>query len=275
MNDSLKNHVQKITKLPTLPVIAQEILRLINAEMLSVEKLENIVQNDPAISGKVLSVANSSLFGISSSTKTLSSAIMRIGFNNVKNIALGVSLMSIMKDEKAGNVFDYQRLFNHSVSVGFVARIIAKDLKLKFMEEMLMDGLLHDLGYLVMNKYFADTYKDVIALLEKGTPLLDAEMEVLEFTHADIGAWLAEEWKLPGSTLDSIMHHHHPSQTSKNHKRVAVVHIADYLTTRSVMGPAQIDPQYLLDHSSLDTLGISNDDLADIESRVSGGVYSD
>ena len=275
MNDSLKYHVQKITKLPTLPVIAQEILRLVDAEQLSVEKLENIVQNDPAISGKILSVANSSFFGLSASTKTLTSAIMRIGFNNVKNIALGVSLISIMKDEKAGKIFDYQRLFNHSVSVGFVARIIAKDLKLKISEEMLMDGLLHDLGYLVMNNYFADTYKEVISLIEKNTPLLDAEMKVLDFTHADIGAWLAEEWKLPGSILDSVMYHHRPSQAIKNHKRVAVIHLSDYLTTKSVIGPTESDPHYPLDHSSLELLGISESDLADIEARVSGGVYSD
>ncbi len=275
MNDSLKKHVQKITKLPTLPVIAQDILRLIDAELLSVEKLESIVQNDPAITGKVLSVANSSYFGTSAPTKTLSNAIMRIGFSNVKNIALGVSLMSIMKGEKAGNVFDYQQLFNHSVSVGFVARVIAKDLKLKFAEEMLMDGLLHDLGYLVMNKFFVDTYKEVISLFEKDTPILEAEMKVLDFTHADIGAWLAEQWKLPGSIRNSVMYHHRPSEATKNHRRVAVIHVADFLTTRSVMGPTQIDPKYPLDHSSLELLGISEGDLADIESRVSGGVYSD
>ncbi len=69
MNDSLKLHMQKIEKLPTILVIAQEILRLVSDDLISVSKLENIVENDPAISAKILSVANSVFFGFRAPTK--------------------------------------------------------------------------------------------------------------------------------------------------------------------------------------------------------------
>src|SRR3989304_8807282 len=98
MNESLRAFVKNIRNLPTIPVIAHEVLSLLSDELLSVEKLESIVEKDPAISAKILSVANSALFGFQVSTDALSGAMMRIGFNNVKNIALGISLMTILDD---------------------------------------------------------------------------------------------------------------------------------------------------------------------------------
>ena len=83
MNDSLRLHVQQITKLPTIPVIAQEILSLVGDYKTSVAELERIVQKDPSISAKLLSVANTVFFGFKIPTTTISNAIVRIGFNNV------------------------------------------------------------------------------------------------------------------------------------------------------------------------------------------------
>jgi putative nucleotidyltransferase with HDIG domain len=114
---------------------------------------------------------------------------MRVGFDNVKNIALGISLMTVLGNGRQGNSIDYQRIFNHSIAVGFIARVIAKKLKMGTAEEMLMNGLLHDIGFLVLNRFFPDNYLKVLKELEQGKPLLDAEKEVIDFTHTDIGAW--------------------------------------------------------------------------------------
>lgn len=273
MNKSLKLHVQKITELPTLPVIAQEIMHMASNKLMAVEKLENIIHNDPAISAKILSVANSAYFGSGTPTKTLSNAIMRVGFSTVKNIALGVSLMTVMKKDKPGIFFEDQQLFNHCISVGFVSRKIAGDLKMKISEEIMVDGLLHDMGYLIINKYFTEVYSDVVSTFNKEKSLLDAEKKVLDFTHADVGGWLAEKWKLPGSVIDTILYHHSPSLASKNRRRVAIIHIADYLTTKSIAGPARSNPNYPLDRSSLEVLGMSFSDLDNLEKKVSGGIF--
>ena len=92
MNDSLKLQVEKITRLPTIPVIAQEIMALINDDLLSVNRLVKLIENDPAISSKILNVANSAFSGLAMPAKTLDNAIMRIGFDSIRNIALGISL---------------------------------------------------------------------------------------------------------------------------------------------------------------------------------------
>jgi putative nucleotidyltransferase with HDIG domain len=272
MTDSLKQYVQQITQLPTIPVVAQQILKLVHDERTSVDKLSNIIENDPPITAKILSVANSAFFGYKTHTQTIHNAILRIGFGNVKDIALGVSLMTVF-EEREGKVraFDYQRIFNHSVTVGAVAQLISKDLKLKFTDEIFMNGILHDLGYLVLNKYFPDTYMQVMGVFEKIKDLLGAEEEIFDFTHADIGAWLAEKWNLPEGVLDAVRYHHKPSLATGNSDRVAVIHIADYIVSRGLFSVISKNPNYPLDPAALGMLEISEDYLKEVEGKFNTG----
>lgn len=274
MNESLKLYVQKIKKLPTLPVIAQEILSLVSNDSTSVSRIENVVENDPAISAKILSVANSVYFGTKTQTKTLDNAIMRIGFDNLKSIAMGISLMTVLQEGKSGKVVDYNRIYNHSVTVGFVARLISRKLNQDFSDEIMINGMLHDLGYLIMNKFFPEMYAEVIALFEKEGSLIEAEKRVLDFTHADMGHWLAEKWNLPKTVLDTTLYHHAPSLAKRNSKRAAVIHIADYITTRNLLSPTEKDPNYPFDYSSLDILKITEKDIRSFETEMSGDEYS-
>jgi len=275
MSESLRLYVQKITKLPTLPVIAQEILRLVNNDMITIDKLEKIIENDPAITAKVLSVSNSAYFGMKSSTKSLGNAIMRIGFNNVKNIAIGVSLMTVIDDGSKDKVLDYQKVFNHSITVGFVARMMTKEIKCGVSEEVLMDGILHDIGFLILSRYFSQDYRKVLEDYKESKSLLQSEEAVFKFTHAEIGHWLAEQWKLPPSIQDTVMYHHKPALATKNQKRVALVHLADYITSVSMMSPTQVVPNYPLDPAALEILGLSEDDFKELEGKISSSIFQD
>jgi len=266
MQDKLKSFVDKIEKLPTLPIIAQEILSLNNDPLLSIDKLTNIVEKDPAISAKIISAANSPFFASLNQPTNLNDAIMRIGFNNVKSIAIGISILSFMDDSK--KITDYTRIFNHSVTVGLAARFIAKTLNMRDEEDILIEGLLHDLGYLVLNKYFPDMYKQILKNLENEKSILDAERDIIHHTHADIGFWLADKWSLPDTILDTTLYHHTPSLAKRNEKHVGIVHISDYITAKNNYSPIDRDPGYTLDQSSLDILSISDNDLKDIEQLV-------
>lgn len=275
MDDHLRSYVEKITRLPTVPAVAQEIIKLAGDDLVSVGKIEKIIENDPAISAKVLSVANSAYLGFKSPAKTLNSAIMRVGFDNVKNIAVGVSLMTVMENGGSGQALDYQRVFNHSVTVGFIASLISKDFKTGLSESIIMDGILHDIGYLILSRYFSDTYKEVLRNRSKENSLLESEKTILNFTHADIGSWLVEKWNLPHTILDSTLYHHTPSLARRNIKRVAVIHIADYLAAARVMSPVKQDPNYELDPAALEILGVTDSDMKDVEKKVCGETASE
>lgn len=268
-NDSLKVFVKKIPALPTLPVIAQEILMLIDDDLVSANKLEHIIEKDPAISLRILSLANSAFWGIAS-VRTLGDAVFRIGFNNVRYLAVGVSLMTLF-DNKKHMKADYHKIFNHSVAVGFIAKLLSMNIQSMVSEEILINGMLHDIGILVLSRYFPDSYAKVTDLAAKGKPLIEAEKTVLDFTHAEIGSWLAEEWKLPRTIIDTTLYHHEPSLAERNLLQVAVVHLADFLTTKSVLRATAHDPQYSLDPACIDMLGMSDSDLNRIESQIKSG----
>lgn len=271
MNNSLKTHVAMIKKLPTLPAIASEILSLIDDNMVSVSRLINIIENDPAISSRIMSVAGSVLFGMKEPPKTLFNAIMRIGFDNVKNIALGISVMTVMEDSRHQVALDYRRIFNHCVAVGLIGKLLSTHFNHLIKDEILTCGLLHDIGLLVLNRYFPVTYLNVIDIISNKKSIPDAEKKALAFTHAEIGSWLVERWNLSDSIFDTVLHHHSPSQANRNTVHVATVHIADFIATMYVLRPLAQEHHISYDPSCLDILGMSEQDLKTIISGIKDG----
>ncbi|MEW6599685.1 MAG: HDOD domain-containing protein [Nitrospirota bacterium] len=273
MNDSLKLYVEKITNLPSLPAIAQKIIALADDDLISVNKLESIIGNDPAISAKVLSVANSAFYGFHTPAKTLRNAIMRIGFNSVKNIALGISIMTVLNAESRHITPDYERVFNHSVVVAFISRLLSKRFKFSTTDEIIISGILHDIGMLVLSRYFHDDYLEVMNVFAEGKSLTDAEKEVFSFSHADIGNWIAVRWHLPDTVCDTVLHHHLPSGAAGDRLQIATVHVADHIADTHVFRATSQDYVSPLDPSSLAVLGMSRDDLNDISAEIKNGSF--
>jgi len=133
---------------------------------------------------------------------------------------------------------------------------------------VLMDGLLHDIGYLVLNKFFPGNYRKVLEEFEKIDSLLDAETNVLGFNHTHIGAWLGEKWNLPDSVIDSILYHHDPSSAKRNMKQVCIVHLADFITSEHILPPIKRDPKYPFVAEVFDILGITEDSFREIEKEI-------
>ncbi len=181
MEENFKSHLQKIEKLPTLSETAIQILNLTNDPLLSIDELKTILERDPAISAKILSVSNSAFSGFPVQTNVLGDAIMRIGFNNVKSIALGISVMTLLDNGKS--TAEYKRLFNHSVTVGLTSRVVVKNLRTGIADNILIEAMLHDLGYLVLNRYFPKIFQEILSLFENEASLLDAEKNILCCTH--------------------------------------------------------------------------------------------
>lgn len=274
MGDILKTYVQRIKELPTLPAIAHKILALASDPLLSIDDLMDIVEIDPAISAKILSVANSVFFGYPVRTTKLNDAIMRIGINNVKSIAVGIAVLSFLGDGK--KTPEYTRLFHHSVCVGLTSQFIARNLRLSLADDVLIDGLLHDLGYLALYKYFPEIYMEILKTLKDGRPMLEAEKEVLGYSHTDVGFWLADQWNLPSSVVDAVLYHHAPSLARRNSKRSAIVHLADYISSQKMLfSPVETTPDFPLDHNAFDILSISDDDMKDMEESIADIPFSD
>ncbi|MFN3479840.1 MAG: HDOD domain-containing protein [Thermodesulfovibrionales bacterium] len=274
MNNTLRLLVQRIPKLPTLPSIAREILMLIDNDSLSIDRLEDVLDRDPSISSKVLGLSNSAFFRPDKPISTIRDAIFRIGFKNVKTIALSVSLLTLLKDEGTSSVIDYQMVFRHSFSVGMVSKSLSDILRLPISEASFTSGLLHDLGILVLNAYFPNYYQKVIDDIREGNFITDSELKILGFTHAEIGAWLADKWNLPIAIKDVILYHHNISGAKRFLDMIAIVHISDFITCKNIPSLMNREGIYRFDPLSLEVLKITEKQLVEIESSLDKSIFS-
>lgn len=251
MDDSLRLFVQKISKLPTLPSVAQAILNIINDDMVSVDRLEEIIEQDPTLAARILGIANSAFFGTGAAVTRVSNAIIRIGFNNVKFVSLGVALMTVLDRKQGHPPLDFRRIYQHSIAVALLGRTLAQGQRGLNSDDVFVCGILHDIGLLVLNSYCAQPYQEVMTSFQGMDSLLEAEVSVLGFTHAEIGLWLADKWSLPDIILDTVRFHHRPSAAVRNRELVSVVHIADCITSRYFYRVSEKDPYFGVDETAL------------------------
>jgi len=272
-DDPARLFVQKITKLPTLPAIAQEVLSLTFDDSVSVRRLEEIIEHDPQIASRILSVSNSAFFGVETPNVSIRNAIVRIGFDNVRHIALGIALLSVFRNGIRSHPLNPENILKHSLAVGLIARLFANHFRCFDQDEIFACGILHDLGILVMNSYAEETYGRVIGSMRRGEQLSDTEKRVLGFSHSTAGVWLAEKWNLPASVQAAIRFHHAP--LSSDSKQVALIHLADGICSEKYFCSTAQRPSGSIDDAVFDRFEISRVDFAEIVSTISRDMLSE
>ncbi len=231
MSDSikeLKDVTEKITNLPTLPTVLTEIGRLMQDPHTTADEVGEAISGDQSLSSKVLKLVNSAFYGFPGRISTVTHAIVILGFATVKNMVFTASVLNYFSEKENRGVFDVEKFWQHSVSVGAAAKAIAHYKGIKEEEEYFIAGLLHDIGKVILNQYsMADMTKIMKVVMEKNCLFFDAEREVLGITHQDVGGWLAGKWNFPKSLRYSVEYHHYPPAAKEHLKITSVVHIAD------------------------------------------------
>src|SRR5512135_1521041 len=177
MDDSLRVLTQKIPKLPTIPSVADKIIQLVSSKAAVVGSIVDTIEKDPAISAKVISFANAAFYRMGQPVTTIQDAVMKIGFDNVKSIALGISLLTLFKGKQGGDKSEYHNIIRHSIAVGVIAKEIADLVEWRDHEDVFTSGLLHDIGLMVMHTFFPEICAKVIDRFRNGMPFPQAEKE--------------------------------------------------------------------------------------------------
>lgn len=271
--EKIRRKIKAIKSLPTLPAVAQKVNKMAENDKTSANQLGSIISTDQAISGRVLRLVNSSFYGFPGRISSISNAILLLGFDVVKSLIISVSVFEMMEKGIIG-------LWEHSLGCAIASRIIAKRIKGCDPEEISVAGLLHDIGKVVVSIQLSENYDDIKKLIrEQKIIFYEAEKQVLDLTHEDIGGWLAESWNLPVGLQETISYHHQPLKAQKAKLQTAIVHVADFLT-RSVGFGSGGDPWIPpLNHRAWERLGLSvqalqeiicelNDELETLESRT-------
>lgn len=248
-----------IKNLPSAPYIILEVNRMLDSPKTSASDLGKIISRDQGLVARILTVANSPLYGIPRRVSTIEFAIVILGFDHIKNIVIGLSMLESFKT-KSSPSWNRKAFWNHSIITAAAAKRISDDLGYSKSGEAFIAGLLHDLGISVYERYFLDEFNNILSLVEEEKiSYLEAENLTTGMTHQDIGQFLSEKWNLPSSLGDSILHHHKPSEAPANKELAAIIHFADYLTQKFMIGNIEWDNGITLDESILDILKIGNE----------------
>ncbi len=250
----LTDRLSSIRDLPTFPTTALEVMRLASDSDSSAAELAKIISKDPPLATKILRVANSPYYGFSKKISTIEWAIVALGFEALRETVLSLTLIDLFRGNAVKN-FDPRKFWKHSIDTATAGRSIAKDIKYRIPGEAYAAGLLHDIGTLVLYRYFQDDFEEIQRLVtDDGIQLSEAEMVVTGATHGEIGAWLASKWSFPGYLVEAVQFHHTPAFAEVNPKLTAIVHVASQIASST--GYSCADHPIKLDIAAIQTIGI-------------------
>jgi HD-like signal output (HDOD) protein len=267
--------IREISHIATLPEITLRIIELVESPTSTAQDLNKVISNDPALCSRILKVVNSAFYGLPGQIGSINRAIVLLGLNAVKNIAIAASLAKLFRGGSLTPEFSAKDLWSHSIATATAAKMIADHLKHSFVDEAFLAGLIHDLGIIV--EIQSDRHKiiDVLGRVKPGpdgTPaadMLEVEAEVFGASHQDFGMGLCEKWKFPKNFSLVCGYHHRPMELARDCRTMpGIICVADRIA-------GGIDCGFRMDLKTLDIpadlledLKISPEALEQIRSRM-------
>lgn len=253
MNSAVaRKKIENTPDLPTLPSVAAEIIKIANSPSTNAADVGGIIQQDQALTTKVLKLVNSSFYGFPGKIKTIQHAVVIIGFNKVKNIVMAASLFDMTKGRKE-RILNVSKFWLFSLTAAIGAKVSASHFDKEIdPDDIFVAGLIHSLGALIIDQVFPDEYQQVLELCAlKNITNYDAEKEILGFTHCQAGEWVTEKWNLPSILRQSIRYYFKPMLAREEQAVVTSVHVGHVLAR--ALGVGSIGDPYMfeLDESLL------------------------
>jgi len=240
---------------PSVPEIVSAIVKITRSPNASIKELVTFIEQDSELTRRMLTIANSGFYGIKHEVTTVNGAIVLMGWNTVKMITLGSTILKRMSERD-------HHLFVHSIRTANIARFLADEANMYKTEEMSVTGLLHDLGIMIMEMYFNDAYiRTKQFAVDHGVPTQIAEYQLLGVDHAAIGGWVIDFWELPDNIVESVARHHSFDPDTFHARKTAVIHVADILALAVDYSGPSWEKVSKLDERALDVLGFSRADI--------------
>lgn len=257
----LKKIILDTKTLPTLPAVIVKLNSLADNNRTSIQEMARIVSSDQVLSARILRLANSPSYGFYR-VSTISNAMILLGVNVVKSLALSSSIFEIMEKNSVG-------LWEHSLGVGVASNLLAKKLGLPECEEIATAGLLHDLGKVIISIKCEEAAKRIRGQIrDEELYAIEAEQQVLGVDHGEVGGWLAKSWYLPDKLSEPIAFHHKVSLSENHRIKTAVVHVADALIKASGFGDSGDPYVPRIQQAAWDALKLNRDILVWVVSAL-------
>ncbi|MEN6319886.1 MAG: HDOD domain-containing protein [Syntrophaceae bacterium] len=251
--DLLKGLVQ----LSSLPVVYTKINEAVNNPRSSMQDIGAVISDDPGLTSRLLQLVNSAFYGFPSKIETVSRALFIVGTQQIRDLALATSIMSLFKGIPESLV-NMESFWRHSVACGIAAKILATYRRCEMnVERFFAAGIIHDIGRLVIYKRIPETAQEMIHRCKANKELLYVvEKEVMGFNHSNVGRVLVKYWNLPPSLEDVVAYHHSPKDAKRYPIETSVVHVADIIVHAMQYGNSGEMYVPPLDKKALELIGV-------------------
>lgn len=204
----LQQALKACRTLPSAPVVVLEVLDLCQNDDVGIARVAKVITRDPALTAKVLKVANSPWYGVRAQVKTLDRAVTLLGINATLSLALSFSLVRGLRRSKTAR-FDHQAFWRRSVVSACATRVIGTSVRSASTDELFLAGLLQDIGMLVLNEAMPRIYGPLVASANGDhSMLVELERKELGADHAQVGNWLLTRWNLPENLRAAVAGSH-------------------------------------------------------------------
>lgn len=265
-----EKRIRRIEEVPTLPVIITRILEVLEDEKSTAKDLERVVSRDQSIASRVLRIANSAYYGFPRRIATIHRAIVILGFETVKALALGSSIFETLFPSGRSTYFNRTAYWLHSIACSQSATALAQESGDTNPQEAFLAGLIHDIGMVAMDHMMHQEYCRLLdRAVQQAVPLHELEREAWGFDHGEVGSWLGERWKFPVPLLDAIRFHHRLSDSaSPSTPLVSIVHLADFCSNSAGLGATGNHEDAVFDREALKRTRLGEGDLASLVERI-------
>ncbi len=231
-----KDLITGSTRVSSLPEIFIMINEVVNNPTSSFSDIAKVVNMDTALSARLLKIVNSAFYSLPSNIETVTHAISVIGTEQLHDLALATTILSTFKGI-SDKIINMNLFWRHSMGVAIIARNLAIHCRETNPERFYLAGILHDIGRLIVLENLPEESKEILSRQsEVGGILWQIEREVLGFDHADVGAALARQWKLPLSLEEIVENHHNPGRSKRYPLETTIVHLADIIAKAMELG---------------------------------------
>jgi len=265
-----------IAKMPSLPITVSKILQIANDPKTSPSDLNQVISLDPVLMGRVMKLINSAYYSLNNQITSLVRAIIMLGINTVKNLALSTAVLGQLSSKGNFTALNIDGFWRHSLAVGVTAKLIAikrrKDSKQ--LEEYFVAGLLHDIGKIPLNNKLSTEYVTALALTDKERlPLYILEERTMEVNHCEVGRLIIKNWNLGPVMEDVVFFHHFLEQYPGSNREVLLtVAAANFFANTYQIGFSGDRYPEKVPLSVFEELGISLDDLEEVEEKANGEI---
>ncbi len=207
MMPELENNLKKLINFPTPAGVAAHIIALARDPDIEMGDVAKAVSLDPALTTKVLRIANSPLYAQRRKSENLRQALVVLGLNATLTLALSFTLVRSLKSNK-GHGLDYPFYWRRVLIAATAARALGEALHQHAAEELFLAGLLQDVGMLALDSAVPDLYRTETALQHDHVAVAELERKRVKADHAEIGGWLMQTWNLPERLCHAISSSH-------------------------------------------------------------------